>query len=59
MEDAAYLRSQAAMCLELARHISDLRASTSLRAEAAEHLRRAEEFERLAQNASRRNAPKN
>ena len=37
MRDAAYLRAQAELCLELARQISDPKAAANLRADAARY----------------------
>jgi hypothetical protein len=41
MEDAAYLRSQAELCLEIAQQMSDPVAARELRLKAAQYLARA------------------
>jgi hypothetical protein len=46
MQSAGYFREQAALCLEVARHISDRQAVDKLRARAAEHFASAHEVER-------------
>ena len=46
MQSAAYFRDQAALCLEIARHISDSQAVEILRARAAKHFASAHEVER-------------
>ena len=46
MQSAGYFREQAAVCLEIARHISDPQAVDKLRARAAEHFASAHEVER-------------
>jgi hypothetical protein len=45
MQSAGYFREQAAVCLEIARHISDPQAVDKLRARAAEHFASAHEVE--------------
>jgi hypothetical protein len=45
MRDAAFLRSQAEMCREVASKISDRKAAESLRVRAAEYVSRAVELE--------------
>ena len=45
MRDARYLRAQAELCLEMARQMSDQRASENLRAEAARYHAEAAEIE--------------
>ena len=37
MRDAQYLRAQAELCLEIARHMSDPKAAENLKAEAARY----------------------
>jgi hypothetical protein len=46
MQSAGYFREQAALCLEIARHISDPQPVDKLRARAAEHFACAHEVER-------------
>jgi hypothetical protein len=46
MQSAGYFRDQAALCLEIARHISDPQAVEKLRASAARHLSKAEAVEK-------------
>jgi hypothetical protein len=46
MQSAGYFRDQAALCLEIARHISDPQAVENLRASAARHLSKAEAVEK-------------
>jgi hypothetical protein len=46
MQSAGYFRDQAALCLEIARHISDPQAVDNLRASAAKHFASAHEVER-------------
>jgi hypothetical protein len=46
MQSPAYFRDQAALCLEIARHISDSQAVENLRARAAKHFASAHEVER-------------
>jgi hypothetical protein len=45
MRDAQYLRTQADLCLEMARNMADLASAESLRAEAARYRDEAEELE--------------
>jgi hypothetical protein len=45
MEDAAYLRSQAELCLEIAQQMSDPVAAQELRLKAAQYLARATKTE--------------
>jgi hypothetical protein len=45
MQDARYLRAQAALCLEIANELSDLKAAEKLRADATDYQRRAVELE--------------
>jgi hypothetical protein len=45
MQDASYFRSQAEVCLQIARALSDHKAAENLRAEAAQYLIRALEAE--------------
>ena len=45
MQDARYLRAQAALCLEIAAQMSDRRTAEKLRAEAAGYHARAAELE--------------
>jgi hypothetical protein len=51
MRDAQYLRAQAALCLEIARQISDQTASDNLRAEAARYHAEAAQVETDAKTA--------
>ena len=44
--DAHYWREQAALCVEIARQISDRRAAENMRATASEYFARAAELER-------------
>jgi hypothetical protein len=46
MQSAGYFRDQAALCLEIARHISDPQAVENLRASAARHLSKADAVEK-------------
>jgi hypothetical protein len=46
MQSAGYFRDQAALCLEIARHISDPGALENLRASAARHLVKADDVEK-------------
>ena len=46
MQSAAYFRDQAALCLEIARHISDPGAVENLHASAAQHLMKADDAEK-------------
>jgi hypothetical protein len=50
--DARYWREQAALCLEIARQISDRRAADQMRATAAEYFARAQELERRRPEAN-------
>jgi len=45
MRDANYLRTQAELCLEMARNMADAASAESLRAEAARYLAEAKELE--------------
>jgi hypothetical protein len=45
MQDAKYLRAQAALCLEMAGNMSDSNAAEKLRAEAAQYHDRAVQLE--------------
>ncbi len=45
MQDARYFRSQAELCLEIAKQMSDLKAAENLGASAATYLARAVELE--------------
>lgn len=45
MQDAHYFRSQAELCLEMARQVSDRRLAESLRLDAAQYFLRATELE--------------
>ncbi len=45
MQDARYFRDQAALCLQMARLMSDPHAAESLRADAAQYAARATELE--------------
>ncbi len=45
MRDAKYLRAQAALCLQIARQLSDRKAAENLRAEAAQYSAEAEALE--------------
>ena len=45
MQDARYFRSQAELCLEMARQVSDRRMAESLRLDAAQYFMRATELE--------------
>jgi hypothetical protein len=49
--DARYWREQAALCVEIARQISDRRAADSMRATAADYFSRAAELERRRSDA--------
>jgi hypothetical protein len=51
MQSAGCFREQAALCLEIARHISDPQAVDKLRARAAEHFASAHEVERRTEIA--------
>jgi hypothetical protein len=51
MQSPAYFRDQAALCLEIARHISDSQAVENLRASAATHFASAHEVERRTEIA--------
>jgi hypothetical protein len=46
MQGAGYFRDQAALCLEIARHISDPQAVENLRTRAAGHLVKADDAEK-------------
>ena len=46
MQSAGYFRDQATLCLEIARHISNLQAVENLRASAARHLVKADDVEK-------------
>jgi hypothetical protein len=46
VQSARYCRDQAALCLEMARQMSDPQAAENLRAAAAQHFARATELER-------------
>jgi hypothetical protein len=46
MQTARYFRDQAALCLEIARQMSDPEAAENLRATAAHHSERAAELEK-------------
>jgi hypothetical protein len=52
MQDARYWRHQAALCMEIAGHLSDLRAAEGLRVAAADYFARATELERQAENGN-------
>ena len=52
MQDARYFRSQAELCLELARQVSDRRMADSLRSDAAQYFLRATELETAKESAS-------
>ena len=45
MQDARYLRAQAALCLEIAAQMSDPKSAEKLRADAAQYHARAAELE--------------
>jgi hypothetical protein len=45
MQDARYLRAQAALCMEIAAQMSDPKSGEKLRADAAEYYSRAEKLE--------------
>jgi hypothetical protein len=51
MQSAGYFRDQAALCLEIARHISDPQAVENLRTSAARHLIRADDVEKRSGGA--------
>jgi hypothetical protein len=51
MQSAGYFRDQAALCLEIARHISDPQAVENLRASAARHLSKADVVEKRSGGA--------
>jgi hypothetical protein len=51
MQSAGYFRDQAALCLEIARHISDPQAVENLRASAARHLSKADAVEKRSGGA--------
>jgi hypothetical protein len=46
MQTARYFRDQAALCLEIALHLSDPHAAEDLRTTAAQHFTRATELEK-------------
>jgi hypothetical protein len=46
VQSAGYFRDQATLCLEIARHISNLQAVENLRASAARHLVKADDVEK-------------
>lgn len=45
MQDARYLRDQAALCLEIARQVSDRQLADTLRHDAAQYFERATQLE--------------
>jgi hypothetical protein len=45
MQSSGYFRDQAALCLEIARHIDDPQAAENLRASASRHLAKADDVE--------------
>jgi hypothetical protein len=45
MQSSGYFRDQAALCLEIARHIDDPQAVANLRARASRHLEKADDAE--------------
>ncbi len=47
MQDARYFRDQAALCLEIARQVSDRHLAESLRLDAAQYFMRANELENV------------
>ena len=49
MQDARYFRDQAALCLEIARQVSDRQFAANLRLDAAQYVERAAELERGTQ----------
>ena len=51
-QSARYFREQAALCLDMALHMSDPQAAKNLRASAAEHFARAAEQERMEARTS-------
>jgi hypothetical protein len=51
MQSGGYFRDQAALCLEIARHISDPQAVENLRASAARHLSKADAVEKRSGGA--------
>ena len=62
MQDARYLRDQAALCLEIARQVSDRQLSDTLRHDAAQYYERATQLElrqlsRFAESAA--SSPRN
>jgi hypothetical protein len=57
MESAAYLRARASLCLRIARFISDGRAASVLKANAAEYHARAIEIESRQNSVSVDKAP--
>jgi hypothetical protein len=50
MSDAHYLRSQAELCMDVARRLSDRNAAGHLKAKAADYLSRAAELEDKSEN---------
>lgn len=57
MRDAGYLRDQAALCLEMARQVSDAASAENLRAEAARYHAEAAEIEKGLQASAARSTP--
>jgi hypothetical protein len=57
MQDARYWRGQAALCLEMARRLSDACAASKLRAEAEQHFTRAAEVEERSHPGAIRDDP--
>jgi hypothetical protein len=45
MQSSGYFRDQAALCLEIARHIDDPQAAENLRASASRHLAKVDDVE--------------
>ena len=58
MQTTRDLRDRAALCLEIARHLSDPHAAEDLRATAAQHFTRATELEKETELATARRAEK-
>jgi hypothetical protein len=52
MQDARYFRDQAALCLEIARQVSDRQLAEKLRLEAAQYLIRATELDSAREPAA-------
>ena len=52
MQDARYFREQAALCLEIARQVSDRQMAENLRQEAAHYFMRATELDSAAEPAA-------